>query len=69
MIKKTGGSAFPRADGRFDSRKNNEQGMTLRDYFAGQIMQDMFEEFWNSPYDAARFAYKFADAMMKARDD
>ena len=33
--------AFPRADGRYDSSQANEQGMTLRDYFAAKAMQGL----------------------------
>lgn len=61
--------AFPRADGRYDSSKPDEQGMDLRDYFAAMAMQAIisrsdfeFDDFsWETAYDAA-------DAMMKARE-
>jgi len=58
-------------------------GMELRDYFAAQAMKHMGlplkgtrgDSCWNLnemdefPYDGyANVAYKFADAMMKARD-
>jgi hypothetical protein len=62
--------AFPRADGRHDSSKPDEQGMDLRDYFAGLAMA-----YWLSlPISseqlsmAASEAYKVADAMMKERE-
>ena len=33
--------AFPRADGKFNSAISDEQGMDLRDWFAGLAMQSM----------------------------
>ena len=65
--------AFPRADGKFDSSKPDEQGMTLRDYFAAKAMQGISatliqtngEPYWNV---IATDSYKMADAMMKARE-
>ena len=59
--------AFPRADGRFDSSQKNEQGMTLRDYFAAKAMQALIDNdglFSEIPTQA----YALADAMMKARE-
>ncbi len=47
-------------------------GMTLRDWFAGMALQglivacDKFDELTNER-DAARMAYRQADAMLKAR--
>jgi hypothetical protein len=67
--------AFPRADGKYDSSKTDEQGMELRDYFAAKAMQEFISELplvWseNTIIDiniATKFAYKVADAMMEAR--
>jgi hypothetical protein len=42
-------------------------GMELRDWFAGQVLQAACRE--NSPYDAARSAYEYADAMMEIRNE
>jgi hypothetical protein len=42
-------------------------GMELRDWFAGQVLQASCRE--NSPYDAARSAYEYADAMMEIRNE
>ena len=59
--------AFPIPD--FD-----EQGMTLRDYFAAKAMQGLFASDtcdWNQEGDweeRARTAYEMADAMLKARE-
>ena len=65
--------AFPRADGRFDSSQKNEQGMTLRDYFAAKAMQGAMsgcaargEVIMYS--DLAGLSYEMADAMLKARE-
>jgi hypothetical protein len=48
-----------------------ETGMTLRDYFAGRAMQGMLSENSGIRYptdELVDFAYKVADAMMKARE-
>ena len=51
-------------------------GMTLRDYFAGQalagnleqgIEDNMHYSWWHDPTKIAKRAYAIADAMMKAR--
>ena len=47
------------------------EGMTLRDYFAGRAMQGMLSENSGIRYptdELVDFAYKVADAMMKARE-
>lgn len=68
-IKKEGGPAFPLA--------TNEQftwGMSLRDHFAGQALVGLLAfspadiEGQYDPDDAARIAYRMADAMLAARD-
>ena len=70
--KQTGGPAFPR-----DHAHDGHNGMTLRDYFAGQalagnleqgIEDDMNIKWWHDPYKIAKRAYAIADAMLKARD-
>ena len=56
-----GGPAFP--DDRWQA------GMTLRDYFAAAIMQGLMAsqcEVTDDPYPI--YAYKIADAMIKARE-
>jgi hypothetical protein len=47
-----------------------QTGMTLRDYFAAKAMQGMLSENSGIRYptdELVDFAYKVADAMMKAR--
>jgi hypothetical protein len=41
--------------------------MELRDWFAGMVLQSACRD--NSPYDAARAAYEYADAMMEIRNE
>jgi hypothetical protein len=43
-------------------------GMDLRDWFAGLALPIIMPDNRGYPMDAARAAYKFADAMMKARE-
>ena len=49
------------------------QGLTMRDYFAAKVMQAAASTMLSdqtvtySPQDAAREAYRFADAMIAAR--
>ena len=70
MTDKTGESAFPTP-----AHNLKNDGMTLRDYFAAKAMQG-----WLSTYPddhdpdevfeggVADFAYRIADAMLKARE-
>lgn len=46
---------------------NSHHGMDLRDYFASKAMQGILFEGLD-PSDTAKFAYEYADAMMKARE-
>lgn len=68
---KEGGTAFP--------AHGCTPGMTLRDYFAGQalvgILSGLLAAGLRGPgqefpedHKAARWAYEYADAMLKARD-
>ena len=43
-----------------------QPGMTLRDWFAGQALVACAD--WDDPREAARHAYRVADAMLKARE-
>jgi hypothetical protein len=70
----TGGPAFPQHG--FDNiaeRFTSQGGMTLRDYFAAKAMQGIIaseklgDEEFATPEMYARDAYKYADAMLKAR--
>lgn len=70
---KTGGPAFPSEY--FDpqlQRARAVNGMTLRDYFAAKAMQgnlaSMVEGQEFDPSMGAEWAYKVADAMLKARE-
>jgi hypothetical protein len=61
--------AFP--NGKF----SENQGMNLRDYFAAKVMQGIISaignKFVEKPdyLEISKESYKFADAMMKARND
>lgn len=79
MSKETGGQAFPRQQWEYDGQNNvlqyQEEGMTLRDYFAAKAMQTMISNpsiIDNDSDGAVNYAasasYKFADAMLKARE-
>lgn len=72
----TGGQAFP---GKQIERDDNEvheyshEGMTLRDYFAGQVIgnlidyKDIDSGHHNRIFMAAKYAYRIADEMICAR--
>ena len=74
-----GGPAFPAAtwmamdnDGNEHLMQLGEIGMSLRDYFAGQVLigmhiRDTFDEGLATPKQRARAAYLDADAMIAAR--
>lgn len=59
-----GGPAFPR-----DHRHDGHNGMTLRDWFAGQIVAGMWacSEITGTSQELAKTAYENADAMLEAR--
>ena len=66
-----GGYAFPMPSGpqpRVDCSTHYNEGMTLRDYFAAAIMQGLMSSQCqvDDPYPI--YAYKIADAMLKARE-
>ena len=73
---KDGGPAFPRS-GYFlnnDYFANPEEGMSRRDWFAGQAMNGLVggmtgvEVITMAPSDVARWAYEIADAMLEVGD-
>ncbi|WP_142501310.1 hypothetical protein [Klebsiella sp. 2680] len=82
MSKETGGQAFPRQQWEYDGQNNvlqyQEEGMTLRDFFAAKAMEAIVRRYDghsfgggpNSPYykELAEDAYNIADAMLKARE-
>ena len=61
----TGGPAFPVPD--IDGSAVAE-GMSLRDFFAAKALVALatYEEY--HPERAAKYAYEYADAMLKARE-
>lgn len=79
MSKETGGQAFPRQQWEYDGQNNvlqyQEEGMTLRDYFAAKAMQGdlSFGAIVPNASDElislfANHYYRIADAMLKARN-
>lgn len=46
-----------------------ERGMTLRDWFAGQALANVYTASENSPDKVAEWAYQIADAMLAAREN
>jgi hypothetical protein len=63
-MKKTGGGAFPC----HPSVMPGEEGMSLRDWFAGQVILKACESTgFGLPDRAAEYAYKVADAMLEER--
>jgi hypothetical protein len=72
QYKKAGGAAFPTI-----MENADDDGMTLRDYFAAKALQgmlcngfmpDQVSQPSNETYDYTRAAYQLADAMLKARE-
>jgi hypothetical protein len=68
--------AFPRPG--FEQPAGMQDGMTLRDYFAGQAMFVCFADSYDNDWGrrgkdhakaAARRAYAWADAMLAERED
>ena len=55
------GYAFPRVT----KLGEHAPGMELRDWFAGMVLQIACED--NSPWEAARLAYDYADRMIEQR--
>ncbi|WP_411195173.1 hypothetical protein ACHQI3_17315 [Raoultella planticola] len=82
MSKKTGGQAFPRQQWEYDGQNNvlqyQEEGMTLRDYFASKALGLCYADYLNYAAEngvqegwrdgVAKDAYLMADAMLKARE-
>jgi hypothetical protein len=70
MNKETGGPAFPIKGPIMTS---DEQGMTLRDYFAAKAMQGLFScgkaHDEHTAHVTAKASYLMADAMLKARGE
>ena len=72
---KDGGAAFPVND-RYhaDGRVHGSNGMTLRDYFAGQALSGYLASASQPPFEhasediMAAWCYQNADAMLAARE-
>ncbi len=68
---KDGGWAFPRSAHPGVQDESND-GMTLRDWFAGQAMTQVMRQWVTSNDfcydDIAKRTYEFADAMIAERD-
>jgi hypothetical protein len=62
MSTDTGGPAFPVPANAF----NDQEGMTLRDYFAAKAMEGLMDAAMPMP-EIADAAYAMADDMLKAR--
>lgn len=65
-----GGAAFPMGYHR-DGNSADHQGMSLRDWFAGQVLSGVVRAEHRlafNPADDAAWAYSVADAMLAARE-
>ena len=64
-----GGRAFPKPcdECNHDSSIHEQQGMTLRDYFAAKAMQALISKI-NDDKQIAKSSYFLADAMLKERE-
>lgn len=69
-----GGPAFPISDTYhgIGNIERGESGMTIRDYFASRAMQGLIAQsdgtaLHSDPEIGALYAYRMADAMLKAR--
>lgn len=65
-----GGPAFPMQYSHGPEQIGTEPGMTLRDYFAGQALAGYLAAGLTKdpkPWDAAKVAYGYADAMIAER--
>jgi hypothetical protein len=67
-----GGPAFPMSyDNSLAYTYPSHQGMTLRDWFAGQALAGMCVEYTDDIFNltaASKCAYAYADAMLAARE-
>jgi hypothetical protein len=71
-----GGPAFPRPATKGSSGsiiRESQNGMTLRDWFAGQALAGILLNYTTQKFGASEFtvgtaAYQYADAMLAARE-
>jgi len=70
MIKETGGPAFPCERQLTDQDVLAFEGISIRDYFAAKALQGLLVDGVGSLIDEelADWAYKLADAMLRARE-
>ena len=73
MSKNTGGPAFPRPavfTAALGLASTEQEGMTLRDYFAAKAMQGMLSDadYDPPPQELAICSYAAADAMLAERE-
>lgn len=70
MSIKDGGPAYPVPDLHMPDGQIQfgSYGMSLRDHFAGLAMAGMLAREYLKPTEAADDAYKYADAMLSARE-
>ena len=61
---KDGGPAFAHGN----PEQGGDPGMSLRDYFAGQALAGILACGPAAPMDAAAFAYRYANTMIKERE-
>jgi hypothetical protein len=67
-----GGPAFPCSNDENVNYNYCKQGMTLRDWFAGQALGKCLHEYWGENdglESSAVAAYAIADAMLAAREE
>lgn len=66
MKDKTGGPAFPVFPETGGGHAGAFHGITMRDYFAAKALTELIG--WGEPEEISAKAYKYADAMLKARE-
>jgi hypothetical protein len=67
MKKDDGGPAFPNTHGNDGSWSSASMGMSLRDYFAGQVISGPIHH-GLSVQGIAQVAYQIADTLLMERD-
>ena len=65
---KDGGAAFPRTVQSWNGNLTAFDGMSLRDWFAGQALAGQLSNEDADPVKIAKWSYSFADAMIAARE-